>query len=525
MNKLPVEMTARLDKVAADLARRPDYQRGMTLLVHGGAGRGFSAEFGERPPRWQRLVFRGSDFMLLSWDNEMDALRAWKLLDQQDELVRHNVQFMNVNGFMNLYGYAASENYELVPNAMSQGVMILQTNHLTAVRRRLRVTVDQHAAQIRPTPGYLSVQRQTTSGYFTEVKELPIYISAGHAASGELVGCVETAERPWWVRCEEAPDDARARSVVYQVWELVQNWLVRTAPVLENALPELRRGPIIIDLTFPKIAEFTGRQGEIVDPAVGPTVSVENEIIQIACSIEYLRSFASELNTGDRLMVGALLEGGHALAGLALSDEQRAYMLGRIVRSDNERFFHTVPAATPRERLFAALPERRPRFVQPEDQALSWLNLARDAGWNQSPGPVPNDQASKLLNQASDVVWLRIRERLLTIERGSVMERALRNEFAITRDRATWQLTAAALLSLYDNQADVIGAANQREGQRSLAALASRVVVEMAICVSPVGKGLSCSNAELDFLIANVAIFWAVLAKATPFTTIWLNTN
>jgi hypothetical protein len=517
VDSIPDKMTARLDAVAAEIAKRPDYQRGITLIVHGGTGRGFFAGFGEPPPEWQRLILSGADFMSLAWDNEMDALRAWKLLDQEDELRKRDVEFVNANGFMNLYGYAASENYELVPNAMAKGIMVLQTNHLTAVRHSLRTSVDRHAALMTLTPGYLAVQRQTTGGYFNEVKNLPIYISAEHAASAELVGCVETAARPWWVRCHELPDDARAISVVYQVWELVQNWLVRTAPALEATLPALRAGPVVIWLSFPKIAEFISRQGEIIDPPVQPVVTIDNDEIHIACSVEYLHSFASERNIGDKFMVVAVIQGAHALAGVAQNDEAREAMIAQIVKTDQQRFFHAVPAAKPRDRLFSAVSEPRPRFVQPEDRARSWLNLARDAGWTNASGPVPNDQARRLLNDAVNVAWLRTKERLLTLERSSVIERALRNDYAIYRDRATWQLTAAALLSLYNDQADVVAAANLREGQRGLAALASRVVAEMAICVSPVSKGKSCSKAEFDFLVANVAILLECASQSDAF--------
>lgn len=119
---------------------------------------------------------------------------------------------------------------------------------------------------------------------------------------------------------------------------------------------------------------------------------------------------------------------------------------------------------------------------------------------------MPDDQARGLLNNAANIIWERVKARLLTLDRQSVVERAIGNDYAIYRDRATWQLTAAALLSLYEDQADVIAGANQREGQRGLAALASRVIAEMAVCVSPVGSGSQCSTADLDYLVANVSI-------------------
>ncbi len=99
---IPDTVTERLDKTAFEIAKRWDYQRGMTLVVHGGAGRGFFIGFGEAPARWERLALRISDFMMLSWDTEMDALRAWKLLDRENELLeKRDTYFVNANGFMN----------------------------------------------------------------------------------------------------------------------------------------------------------------------------------------------------------------------------------------------------------------------------------------------------------------------------------------------------------------------------------------------------------------------------------------
>jgi hypothetical protein len=458
------------------------------------------------PPQWQRLVLSAADFMRLAWDNEMGALRAWKLLEQEDELGRRNVQFVNVNGFMNLYGYAEREHYELVPNAMAAGMLMLATDYLTAVRHRIRMSLDQHAAVLKASRAYLSVQRQTTSGYFEQAKNLPIYISAAHAASAQLLGCVETASRPWWVRCNKRPDDSRASSVVYQVCELVQSWLVRIAPMVEARLPALPAGPIMIELFFPDVETFTGRQGESADPVVPPSIAIEKGEVHVTCPVAYLRSFASEKNTGDRMMVTALIRAAYALADAPQTDNVIEELTAQIVKSDEARFFHTIPATTPRERLYAALTELRARFVQPEDRATGWLNLAQDTGWTKPPGPVPNDQARELLNGAASIAWQRVKERLLTLERQSVVERAIRNDYSIYRDRATWQMTAAALLSLYEDQAEVVAAANAREGQRGLAALASRVVAEMAVCVSPFGTGIRCSTADLDYLVANVAI-------------------
>ncbi len=507
MEHIPEAVTEQLDKTAFEIAKRADYQRGMTLVVHGGSGRGFFVGFGDAPTQWERLVLRVSDFMMLSWDTEMDALRAWKLLDRENELLtKRDTYFVNANGFMNLYGYAENVNYALVPKEMTRGVVALATDYLTGIRLRLRSSVDHHAALFTKTPGYLPVQRHTTKSYFDQAEHLPIYVSPAHMASGELLACVETETRSWWVSCGEHPDNRRARSVIYQVWELVLNWLVRAAPVLEADLSALTPGPITVRLAPTDIDQFLDRPAERADKPVGPNVKIDNSEIHLACTSAYLRSFASERNTGDRLMVEALIDGAYALSGSTVDEGIRHSLVSQIVKDDQSRFFHTVPAKTAREMLFAALERDARRFVQPEDRAASWLDLARDAGWTAPPGAVPKESANTLLNDCVTLIWKRIRGRLRELHRRSVVERVVSNEYAISRDGATWSLTAQALLSLYNDQAEIIAAANEREGERAISALSSRVICEMAICESPLTEGRVCTTADLDYLLANLSV-------------------
>ncbi len=114
------------------------------------------------------------------------------------------------------------------------------------------------------------------------------------------------------------------------------------------------------------------------------------------------------------------------------------------------------------------------------------------------------------------VIWKRLRVRLRDLDRYSVVERAVSNEYAISRDGATWRLTAQALLALYDDQTEIIDAANEREGERAMAALSGRVICEMAICVSPLNEGRIYSTADLDYVLANLSILleWASQSDA-----------
>jgi hypothetical protein len=96
------EIEKRIDTWTNVLASQSNYRRGLTLIVHGGIGRGFAIGFREAPAGWQRLALTLPDFMRLGWDSDLNCVRAWKLLSQEDLLLSEGVEIANLNGFMNL---------------------------------------------------------------------------------------------------------------------------------------------------------------------------------------------------------------------------------------------------------------------------------------------------------------------------------------------------------------------------------------------------------------------------------------
>lgn len=154
--------------------------------------------------------------------------------------------------------------------------------------------------------------------------------------------------------------------------------------------------------------------------------------------------------------------------------------------------------------IYAAVPIPRPRFVQPEDAFWTNWELAYRAGYS-GDRALSQDEGKKLFLAVVDFIWAQIRARLANLNRASVIERALINHDAIASDRAQWRMTAAALIALHSDRADVIGAANARENERAEAGLACRVIAEMALCAAPVDGELACSKADLDALLADVS--------------------
>ena len=122
------------------------------------------------------------------------------------------------------------------------------------------------------------------------------------------------------------------------------------------------------------------------------------------------------------------------------------------------------------------------------------------------PGAVRRTAVGSVLKTAAEAVWRRIETHLSLFERGSVVEGAIANLEAIETDRWQWQRTAASTLAVRDDKQAVVGSAVSRQRLQDHAVLASRVLIEMAVCVAPFGVGRVFGSMDLDYLLAQIAL-------------------
>ena len=505
IHKLEDAVRDRIHDRVAELASEGDCRRGLTVLVHGGVGREFSPVWGDLPDGWHQLCVSAPDFMLLGSETDFTAVRAWKILQRVDELEAKGVVFPNLRGFLNLAAFAYYSSFELVPENMSPGPIYLHSDFILPLRHTVRTALDRHASMSPDRKSWVNVQRETTHGHFGAPQGRPVFLSRGHRAHGELLACVESASRPWWVQCSQLPEGRWHQHIVSGILDMVLGWLVRLVPVLEERNAMLPSGPVAFRVRFPDIETLSQRDSQLEETPVAPTIAVEDGAIAIDCVPRYLRCFLSAGNLGDRLMIASLVRGVDLLCGnQAVSDADMDEWVHNVVGSDSAHFLKMTPSQTPEDMIYDVAELPKLRLVMPEDQAWSRMDLARRAGYEAEPGPIPSSRAGALLKAAVDEVWERVRSRLVGLSRESVIERALLNYVAARKEHRDWLRSMAAQLALYDH-AQVKAIANERVLRRDTAALACRVIAEMALCTSPHGAGSACTGTDLDFLIAEVS--------------------
>ena len=505
IHRLEDVVRGRIDDRAAELAREERCRRGLTVLVHGGIGREFAPVWGDLPDGWHQLCLSAPDFMLLGSETDFNAMRAWKLLQMVDELEAAGVVFPNLRGFLNLAAFAYYSGFELVPETMSPGPMFLHSDFILPLRHKVRTVLDRHASLGPDGNSWVDVQRDAAGGYFDEARGRLVFLSRVHRANRALGLCVESASRPWWVQCYQLPEGGWHHDIAFSILDMVVGWLIRLVPVLEERNEMLPSGPLAFRVRFPGLETFSQRDGQVTETPIAPTVAVEDGEIAIDCGPSYLRCFLSAGNLGDRMMIASLVRGVDLLCGnQAVSDADIEEWVHNLVGSDSARFFKMTPSQTPEDMIYDVATLPKLRFLMPEDRAWSRLGLARRAGYEAEPGPIPSRGARKLLEAAVYEIWKRVRSRLVGLSRESVIERSLLNYVAARKEHRDWLRAMAAQLALHDHE-EVTAAANERVARRNTAGLACRVIAEMALCTSPYRTGSPCAATDLDFLVGEVS--------------------
>ena len=514
---IPHEISDVIDREIGQQDETQAYRRGLTILVHGGLGRGFSMDLPRAARDWHYLAMPISDFTRVAWNSELNALRAWRLLQQQRHFQSQATTTLNLGGFLNYFEYRRSMGFRLLPyddtpGPMPNGLWLL-TDYLVRLRHRTRRQTNRHVALGPDQSSWIEVQHKIPEAFFPEDSKKSTFVSASHIAQRQLLGCTETPAKVWWISCDATPIAQQNVELAYNVWHMALQWMSSLAIHLESRIPSLPPGPTTISLEFPQINDFQPDYTDAIRESHPPSMHASGTTVTIRCTSAYLYNFMKPENVADRLMLSAIIRGVYILCSLKSPDDDVVNEFLRILLPhEHASHFRMLPAYTPSDLVASTTEAPEPRLVAPEDRVWSSMNLASRSGWTGSPGAIPQAQAAPLLNESVDVLWRDLKAQLQTLSRKSVITRALTNLEAIERDRHRWRSAAGALTGIHRDQDAVVEVTRNRESQRSLAAIASRVVVEMAVCTCPANAGLSCSDIDFDRLIATVA---SLLESAT----------
>lgn len=501
-----------LRDVAEKLSRHPDFTGGITIIIHGGIGRGFVLGLGKFPEPWSNASFGLAHFSAIGGSKDVSLLKIWKLCQQVNYIKQNGIDFSDVSGFANIYAYWHNSNFRLIPPEMPFGnyksLIVIPTNSIKDLRESVRQDHNKHAVLFQEPDLWITVQRVFPSAYFRELKHQSMY--ASHellTQEGSLYGVIETDNRGWWVIVDIKPDVAWQRSLLHQIWECYLLWMNKLAPILESEVSEFLKGPIHFILNIHELSEFKEPYFKFIgDGPDKPLFEIASwSTIKIILPLPFLKLFNRPDNIAERQLLSIAIQSVFSLLNLSISQDKLENIIKSIMPNQEIRHLHLFETNNIIEQLRSYnLP--RPIYVPEEDEKFIYLGISWNIlPQNQEKMIINGNTANNFLHKIVDVLWEKIDKKLSSINRMSIITKCLMNLETLEKDKEEWKISAQALMAIYNDRSDVIGSANRLDNRRSMAAIATRSLAEMAVCCCP-ENGKTVSLEDFQSLLAHISI-------------------
>lgn len=503
-----------LNKMADYCHGLPDYVEGMTLLVFGGLGRGFSLSFKNWPDGWRLSAIRVSDLLMLAGEIDQSVKRYLKCFKQKEWAEGEGVHFQSIDGDFNFYCYWRRLNYQLVPRGLSVGsgsMISVGNDFVLTLRQELRSLVDHHVV---PTVSgrFVQVMRFGRDAYFKSMQGRPIYASLDHLRAGILAGIVETSRGPTWLVIEPREGNENVRRLLYEMWSGFIGLFDRLVVETEALIPQLSTGPIEIHLNFNQIIIYDDYMevesgGGIVEPET--LIHLDERVAEVKFPPNFLVLFQQPENTGEKITLRAIARGLISLHRGTKGDIENTLLetlLSKVIGDPGMRVLHLFQTFSPIQYLLSRQ-ESKVIFLAHEDFVFAKLRLSEGCT-KVKPEAVlkTKSECNDFLHKVVDKLWGELRDALRQFDRASVIRQALAVHEAVIHDRDHWRRTAQAVIALYAPAENVFGVAQKREQDRNQVALPARAILEMAICECPTLGGRPLSQWDLDGLLAKTAL-------------------
>lgn len=501
----------------------PGIDGGTTILVAGGLGGNCGLSTIDWQGRWSLSVIHISDFLMLVNDTAQSIRRFLKFIKQKKWVEEHGVEFAGISGDYTFFCSWLRSDFQIVPRELSVNlgsVLLVDCGYPFYVRAKGRRTLDRHVIQTT-TGSYVYVERLDSDSYFDTVSDRPVYASLGHLRSGVLAGAIETERGPSWFSLHLREEGNGLRDHAYRIWNGFIDLFYRLVIEFESQGKDLQSGPleICLDLTdveLPDVSAGIRSATEFIEPGI----SIVNRTAVIKFPPVLLKYFQTPENFGEQYVVNCITKALIRLhVGLGTDfDDNKIEQLTKIVTGDaGIRILHVFTSYDYVEQLLQTH-NKNPVMLSREEFAFSELKLSEGCLQSDNVSNIDSISAcNKFLNKVVEKIWDQLRNQLNSIDRASVIQGMFFVHEGILHDRTRWRRTAKAMQALYGSDDDVLHTAHEREGIRSITDLATRTLLEIAICECPESGGNLLSQQQMDELIAKTALMMQVASHSDGF--------
>ena len=500
--KSQIEVQHAIDRAAADIQTRPGFKIGLSLIVICGFGRGCLVEF-TRPAHWLAECISSYDLGVLGWRRDFDIAGLLKFLLVEGATRHMGFPLLAVSGLLARIGFAYSNDGHIVPHGRildgcESATLVVPTNAHLRLRAEYHTRFDKHA--VHDAAGNVLIVQRKDSGTSSPQKTQRVYVSHLDACALRYRGVWRFGSKTWWLETVSSAEG----SDLYPIFEMQMVWMERLAPILMEHLPEL---PDILTWKLITPAWHEIQSGQLKPPppmgelkaAIRACCSRDEHLVTTEIGMQFFHGLCQSENVAEVALIEAFLAQVVNLAeGVEVSLPE---LLNEVVPSAEARQLHAFAPQDFRDHVRGSISQKIVKIGR-FDVASNSLGL----GWNGLPRPggviKGRDECTKVLNAITTAAEDMFCKHLRQFERYALIHRVVANHEASVIDKSLQERTSGAVISLSSNPQEAREDIFESIIEINTNTLASRIILEAALCECPVGANFNISDFDLSNLMA-----------------------
>lgn len=505
-----------INEVVKHFDGQDDFKKGLVVIVGCGWGKGYSTQdFELNHPHWRFESMSAADLVRLSWLGDMTPSYFWRIQDGLEAVNKAGVEIVNPNGIINLIGWVRSNDGHFVPHEhLPEGEISPERplllnpplNLLRKVRAEADHGFDRHCA-VDNTGTWHNVQHVSPKPLFSSESAKRVYASMEDVRNGKLTAVYEGKIKLW---VTVISPNFTEREVGSRLLEMATEWLHRIGNVLDRRVKEETAGCILkVYVEFHDCDQVRGGWKPSFEDLVLLCI-IEPHSEPNACRAVFKAGFLAGAripeNITERIFVRTLTRAYLQLLGVEDCDGEAETVEALVVPNDNARSFHLFHAQHYMDYVRDTLPKEL-ITIDPLDDAAAKISLGwRVLGENQSNNIRGNEACTGFLEKVVETLLSEIAQILKLFNRHSTLMRLVANSEKAYDEKYHWKRTSAAILGLHGDEPGTVDRYVEKVSKFTGADIASRILIEIALCECPAEGGVQISDIELSKLIVRAAL-------------------
>ena len=486
----------RIEEIKASL-KSSEIKHGITLVILAGWGRpSMFAIKSKKTDNWSIQVISAHDLFHLSDYPGITPTDLWRITQAKEKLFALGGRIRNFNGFLNLYGWLVENNWHIVPheqlpkeNDRTMLEMHIGTEYIAKIRETARLATDRKFIPYVDGQHKYVLRRMGRS--FFNKQLTPIYFCQEEIRSKIYRSAYSLNSTVWWCSIKNsAPEPAHIR-----IWDSALKWL----PAIAEALQKF-------EIAFPELLEWQlDFENEKEQLEINQIASVKQNDKTIITSIKLPPNslFHKSTNCGEKSLIESFLK---EILQTGYSD-LLPKLINSIFPDSFARHSHFLPARSYGDYVADKLPSAI--LLHGLDDA----NLRLGLGWSDEKKARFQRIADQKLcvqhiGRIVDKVWKDIEIALKSFSNSQLCQKLMLNIDSIRNEKRQWERTAAANLSMNDDKEKTISVINEELGKLNAANLASRILVEMAVCTCPETAKFEPDELDISILLGQTILLF-----------------